>query len=82
MLVAHVLSRADRRTICHFLKSVRFPDGFASNLSRNIVEEQGKLYDLKSYDCHILLQRILLIGIHPFLRKQIRDTLVELAQFF
>ena len=77
-----MLSRTERRTFCRFLKSVRFSDGFASNLSRNIVEEQGKLYDLKSYDCHILLQRILLIGIHPFLRKQIRDTLVELAQFF
>ena len=52
---AYVLSRAERRTFCHFLKSVRFLDGFASNLSRNVVEEQGKPYGLKSHHCHIFL---------------------------
>ena len=34
---AYVLSRTDIRTFCRFLKSVRFLDGFASNLSRNVV---------------------------------------------
>ena len=43
----YVLSRTKRRTFCRFLKSVQFSDGFASNLSRNVVEEQEKLYGLK-----------------------------------
>ena len=30
-LAAYVLSQAERRTLYHFLKSVRFLDGFASN---------------------------------------------------
>ena len=68
---AYVLNRVERRTFCRFLKSVRFPDSFASNLSRNVVEEQGKLYGRISHDCHILLQYILLIGIRLFLTKQI-----------
>ena len=54
-LAAYVFSWAERRKFCHFLKSVRFPDGVASNLSKNVVEEQEKLYGLKSHDCHILL---------------------------
>ena len=55
---AYVLSRTKRRTFCRFLKSVQFSDGFASNLSRNVVEEQGKLYGLKSHDCHIQFNMI------------------------
>ena len=36
---AYVLSQTERRTFCRFLKSVQFLHGFASNLSRNFVEE-------------------------------------------
>ena len=36
---AYVLSGAERRTFCRFLKSIPFSDGCASNLSRNIIEE-------------------------------------------
>ena len=79
---AYRLTRADRRIFCQFLKSVKFSDGFGSNLSRNVIEEQGKIYGLKSHDYHILLQRILLIVVPPFLTKKIRDTLLELAQLF
>ena len=61
---------------------MQFLDGYASNLSRNVIEEQGKIYGLKSHDYHILLQRILLIVVPPFLTKKIRDTLLELAQLF
>ena len=62
--------------------SLRFPHRFAANLSANVVEDQRKLYGLKSHDCHILLQRLLPVGLRPFLTKSIRDTLLELSQFF
>ena len=38
-LVAYVFSRSERVIFCHFLKSIQVSDGFASNLSRNFVEE-------------------------------------------
>ena len=79
---AYVLTRAERRIFCQFLKSVQFQECYASNLSRNVIEEEGKIYGLKSHDCHILLQHILPIVVRHFLTKQIRDTLLELAQFF
>ena len=52
---AYVLTRAERRIFCQFLKLAQFPDGFTSNLSRNVIEEQGKMYGLKSHNYHILL---------------------------
>ncbi|KAK9048019.1 hypothetical protein SSX86_033019 [Deinandra increscens subsp. villosa] len=78
----YVLTREERKQFCNLLKSVRFPDGYAGNLAKNVIVEQGKVYGLKSHDCHVLIQRIIPIAIRPFMTKQIRDALVELSQFF
>ncbi|KAI3472558.1 hypothetical protein Pfo_029196 [Paulownia fortunei] len=67
---------------CQFLKSVKFPNGYAANISRNINVNDGKLYGLKTYDCHILLQRLLPIAIRKFLPNDICGTIVELCDFF
>ena len=67
---------------CEFLKSVKFPDGYASNISRCINIADGKVSRLKSHDCHILLQRLLPIGIRGYLLKDVYVALVELGTFF
>ena len=64
------------------MKNLKFPDGFASNLARNTDVEQGKLLGLKAHDCHVFLQRILLIECRPFFTRMIRETLNEIANFF
>ena len=74
--------RSERRQYCNFLKSIRFSNGFADGLAKKVYNDHGNLYSLKSHDCHILLQRILLVVVRPYLTKQIHDTLVEQSQFF
>ncbi|XP_076884504.1 uncharacterized protein LOC143533696 [Bidens hawaiensis] len=66
---------------CKFIKSVRLPDGYASNISRCVMDH-NTLGGMKTHDCHILLQKILPVGILPFLNKEIRATLIEFCQFF
>ncbi|KAK9048338.1 hypothetical protein SSX86_032699, partial [Deinandra increscens subsp. villosa] len=78
----YVLTREERKQFCNLLKSVRFPNGYAGNLAKNVIAEQGKVYGLKSHDCHVLIQRIIPIAIRPFMTKKIRDALVELSHFF
>ena len=43
---------------------------------------EGKIIGLKSHDCHVLLQRLLPIGIRSFLRKDVCTVLVELCKLF
>nr|XP_043639223.1 uncharacterized protein LOC122610292 [Erigeron canadensis] len=81
-LASYVLTREERKQFCNLVKSVRFPDGFAGNLEKNVMADQGKIHGLKSHDCHILLQRIIPIVIRPFMTKQIRVALIELSRFF
>ena len=53
--IAYVLSPQERRAFCVFLKSGRFPDGFAVDVSKNVIAEQGCIYELKSHECHVML---------------------------
>ncbi|KAL4017626.1 hypothetical protein IC575_021184 [Cucumis melo] len=78
----YTLTAAEKVDFCTFLKSVKFPDGFSSNLSCCVNLKEGKIYGLKSHDCHVLLQRLLPIGIRPYLRKDISTTISELSNFF
>ncbi|RVX00750.1 hypothetical protein CK203_026403 [Vitis vinifera] len=75
----YTLTSMERREFCAFLKSIKFPDGYAANISKRV---NGKILGLKSHDCHVLLQRLLPIGIRKFLRKDISTTLIELSCFF
>ena len=57
------LSPNERDGFYDFLKSVKYPDGYAANISRLVNAKNGRLSGLKSHDCHVLLQRILPIGL-------------------
>lgn len=65
-----------------FLKSIRYPDGYAANISRCVTSKNGKLLGMKSHDCHVLIQRLLPIGMRGFVNEEICTTLFELGNFF
>ena len=79
---SYTLTAAEKVDFCTFLKSVKFPDGFASNISCCVNLKEGKINGLKSHDCHVLLQRLLPIGTRPYLHKNISTTISELSNFF
>ena len=43
---------------------------------------ENKITGLKTHDCHVLLQRLLLVFIRPYLQSDVADTLVALSKFF
>ena len=75
------LSPNERDGFYDFLKSVKYPDGYAANISRSVNAKNGRLSDLKSHDYHVLLQRILPIGLQGFPYKDISIVLFELGSF-
>ena len=72
----------ERDGFYEFLKLVKYPNGYAANISRSMNTRNGRLLNLKSHDCHVLLQRILLIGMRGFADKDICTILFELAVSF
>jgi len=78
----YTLSKEEKHKFCEFLKSVKFPDNYASNISRCANVSDGKISGLKSHNCHVLLQRLLPCGIRGCLSKDVSNVLVELGDFF
>ncbi|KAL4021062.1 hypothetical protein IC575_019851 [Cucumis melo] len=78
----YTLTGSERIDFCKFLKSVKFPDGFVSNISRCVSVNDGKLWGLKTHDSHILLQQLIPIVVRAYLHKDVCTTVVELCNFF
>ncbi|KAF5467964.1 hypothetical protein F2P56_012164 [Juglans regia] len=72
----------ERKKFCSWLNSVKFPDGFASNISRCVNVTDCKISGMKSHDAHIFMQRLLPAAIGGYLRHDIRVALMELSSFF
>jgi hypothetical protein len=76
------LTKEKRRKLCRYLANTRFPDGFAANLSRCVDVDGGKVHNLKTHDCHILLQRVLLAGLKGVAPREMYEAVAELGRFF
>ena len=61
---------------------MKFPDGYVANISKNVNSEEGKIFGLKTHDCHILLQRLIPVGIRPYLKNDVVKIIVRLSNFF
>ncbi|KAL5577538.1 hypothetical protein UlMin_019237 [Ulmus minor] len=78
----YTFSKANRRKFSRFVRSVKFPDGFASNLSKNVAQNDSRIVGLKSHDCHVIMQRLLHVGCRSLVNKIISSTIIELCTFF
>ena len=51
----YTLSSDERHGFYEFLKSIKYLDGYAANISKCVTTKGDKLTGLKSHDYHILL---------------------------
>jgi hypothetical protein len=66
-----VLEKNAQQLVYQWLKSLRFPDGHASDILRLVNLEEYKLYGMKSHDCHVFMQTLILLAYHDLLPKGI-----------
>ena len=69
--VSFVLEKNTQLLVYKWLKSLRFPDGHASNISRLVNREDYRLYGMKSHDCHVFMQTLIPLAIRDLLPKEI-----------
>ena len=81
-IACYTLTTKERKEFCKFLKFVKFPNGCAANLSRNVSINDGKISGLKTHDCHLLFQKLLPVAIRPYLNKDVCTTIIESCSFF
>ena len=78
----YMLNKAAKEALCKWLKEIRFPDGYASNMGRRVDMRKYKLYGMKSHDCHVFMQRLIPIAFRELLPVNVWQALTELSLFF
>ena len=78
----YTLDKYGKKQLCKWIKKLKFPDGYVSNLGRCVDLSGNKLYGMKSHDCHIFMQRFILIAFHELLPANVWQALTELSIFF
>ena len=68
--------------MCEWIKQLKFLDGYSSNLSRCINLDEGKIYGMKSHDCHVFMQRLIPLTFRDMLPRPIWKVLTKLSLFF
>ncbi|KAL9362616.1 hypothetical protein Peur_045401 [Populus x canadensis] len=77
-----VLDKNAQLLVYKWLKSLRFLDGHASNISRLVNTKECRLYGMKSHDCHVFMQTLIPLAFRDLLPKGIWDALTEISHFF
>ena len=76
------MSMKEREIFCKVLHTIKVPDGYSSNISRNVQIKEKKISGLKTHDCHILMQQLLPIALRSSMKPEVCIVLVQLCAFF
>ena len=78
----YTLDKIGKQVLCEWVKNLRYPDGYASNLALCVDMQKLKLFGIKSHDCHVFMQRLLLVTFRELLPHNVWKALTELSMFF
>nr|XP_027122350.1 uncharacterized protein LOC113739326 [Coffea arabica] len=76
------MDKKQKTMFCNVLKKVKFPDGYAANVSRCVRVKPPRISGLKSHDNHILIQQLMPIALRKTLPKSVRYPLIRLSRYF
>ncbi|XP_021603851.1 uncharacterized protein LOC110608873 [Manihot esculenta] len=78
----YALDKLAKQVICEWMKGLRFPDGYVSNMARCVDMNKYRLFGMKSHDCHIFMQKLLPIAFRELLSMRMWEAITELSIFF
>jgi hypothetical protein len=79
----YALALTEKRQVMTWLKNtIKFPVGYASNLSRCVNLTNWTLTALKSHDFHVFLERLLPAAFRDFVPESIWELLCDISNFF
>ncbi|KAL8133946.1 hypothetical protein AgCh_009131 [Apium graveolens] len=74
------MTNKEKEIFCSVLENVKFPYGFASNISKCV--QDRKVMGYKSHDAHVIMQYLLQFAVKGSLNPEIAVPLIRLGEFF
>ncbi|XP_017428832.2 uncharacterized protein LOC108336898 [Vigna angularis] len=77
----YILSKDEAKIVCRWIKELRMPDGYSSNLAQCANIDKGSIQGLKSHDCHVFMETLILVAFRC-LPMHVLNPLIEISHFF
>jgi hypothetical protein len=78
----YCLKPAKRKEILRWLKKLKFPDRYASNIKRAVNVSTSKLNGLKNHDYHIIIERLMPTIFCGYFDADLWKVFTELSYFY
>ena len=75
------LNKEQKKSLCKWIKSLKFLDDYASNFSWCVDVQGEKLHGLKSHDYHIIMEKLLLVALMELLHTNVWKASTEINKF-
>ncbi|XP_004305381.1 PREDICTED: uncharacterized protein LOC101300470 [Fragaria vesca subsp. vesca] len=72
----------ERKIVCDSFSNMKGPARFSSNIRSLVSMEDLRLSNLKSHDCHIIMQLLLPVALRSVLQKPVRYAIIRFCLFF
>jgi hypothetical protein len=79
---SYCLKPTERKEVLRWLKTLKFPDCYVSNIKQAVNVDTGKLNGLKSHDYHIFIERLMLIMFHGYFKANLWKMFAKLSYFY
>ena len=80
--VSYNLMRDENRDVCQWLRGVKVPIGFSSNIKSLVSMKDLALTNYNSHDCHVMLMVFLTIGIRAIGPEYMKMVITHMSYFF
>jgi hypothetical protein len=80
--VLFCLTSKDKIEVIRWMNKIKFPDDYDAGLKRAVNLKTGKLTRLKSYDLHILMERIIPVMFRGYMPDAMWQAIPELSYFY
>ncbi|XP_059295324.1 uncharacterized protein LOC132048635 [Lycium ferocissimum] len=78
----YTIDKEERAILFNWVKRLKFPDGYVSNLGRCPDTNAKRLFGMKSHDYHVFMQRLMPIAFRELLPSNVWQALTKLSLFF
>ncbi|KAG8370934.1 hypothetical protein BUALT_Bualt13G0034900 [Buddleja alternifolia] len=74
---SYTLTKEEQLMVLKWIKNLRLPDGYASNLARCVNLDDCSLHGMKSHDCNVFMERLLPLALRDLLPEPVWNALIE-----
>ncbi|KAL0358359.1 UNVERIFIED_CONTAM: hypothetical protein Sangu_0685300 [Sesamum angustifolium] len=73
----YTVGKKQKRRVCEWIRGLKFPVGYASNLTHCVDMTEIRMHSVKSHDCHIFMQKLIPIAFCEILLEHVWNALTE-----